>query len=278
LPHNNVADLQLAIAENQPVHARALLDAYLKAPYYFGDAVAKIGSPGGRDFKGAHKRNRFVIDEKAWERQALLGDPDVKPEIMNLQPGDVVELTEPEAITSKATYSRILNKHFRLIGLGLYTRAAERHLDVGLKPPEFSAGWEDRIRDPANKLLGDFYGNVKNLRVIGLPLTEAFITQNYRYYARNPEEINADDFARMAVLVDLRSSGGRQVSQVIETTIYLQRTVATERVARSSRGRAKGRAGVLALWQESAERGHELEGRMMQRAFKGIGRSSGGGR
>jgi hypothetical protein len=251
--------------------AETLIGIYLDKTKFLTSYMTKIGDgsayyPLWRT-QNEDRRTKAVTAEL----DELQADPDVKTELLSAVPGDVVNITERDEVFSKATLARILSQNIRLIGHAQFLDSVALREKARSGMPDFSDTWENKNADPDKKLVADFYGSVRNLRIVMLPPKETAALSK----SAIADQIDFDRLVRMAVLVDLRVSSARKgsppITRVVEVSVFPNHSAGRDLITRDVRSVGKkntpGTAAVLQLWRESAERAEYLESRMMRWAF-----------
>jgi hypothetical protein len=155
--------------------------------------------------------------------------------------------------------SKILNANLDVFAYSqsldsIAEREAER---TGM--PELSKTWQDDNSNPVNKLLGDYYGRVGNLRIIKLPVDESVLDTKGEII----DQIDLSRLVRMHVIADLRSSAGSPIRRTVEVLVYPRRfrnrdIIACETHELGDR-EASGANAVQRLWAASAARAIDLD-------------------
>jgi hypothetical protein len=265
-------DLRTALIDYPKVDAHQLIDAFLTHPYTFSDKVNKLAGKYP-DFAASRRKEQAVIETYTTELQQLLGDDQVNADLLAANIGDVIPLAEESVTLSKGTLDSILKKNIRAVALRHALSAVQRREQQRAQLPRFSETWNNSANNAKEKLVGDYYGNVRNPRVIILPADEEFLADNFTRYIGKIGDANAElrsqSFTRMALLVDVKSAtrraGEPPNTRVIEFSVYETRYSDHERITCSLRNYKTGVQAVLDLWDESAARHLALRTGMLYR-------------
>lgn len=264
----NPWDLWQALLDAPGQPAETLIGLYLERHKYLSSYMTEIGDGPAYDPQWRRRQARRRTQEVQSELDELVTREGVKPEILTATTGDVINLTERGVQISKATFTRLLNDNLRTLGCQQYLDSVVLREATRSRMPEFSDHWTSGAKGPAETVLGKHYGNVRNARIVFLPVDETLRATKYKL----AEQIDFSRLVRMAVLVDYRSSAARAgnapLTHVAEVTVYPNHSTYRDLITRETRGIKKtGEDAVVALWHESALRAYDLEVKMRRHAF-----------
>ncbi|MBC7707953.1 hypothetical protein H7Y63_01915 [Polaromonas sp.] len=217
--------------------------------------------------------SQLLLDKNSEELEALINDARLNPTVATLRFGEtaVVKGDGDNRMLKKADVGSLIESHLKLAAHRL--RIADETLTTG-KMPYLWAYWNKvKITGIADKLVGKFNGNVMDLRFTALPVDKAYFDQLVN---DDVSIIATDEAVRFAVAIDLKSSGKKPITNLIDVVLY--KRISKERgpsIVLSVRGRSKNEDPIEFLHLEAVLNGVALEIAALRHTFSAGGGSLG---
>lgn len=256
-------DLRQALLDAPDTPAGEIIADYLRDPSHLDDFVTTVaGKRAAYTIPDSRERDQRTVRTKQQLLEELLDRDDVRPELPTAATGAVIHLTSENEPLSQGRLSLILNANLDALTYSQWLDAVAKREVERTGMPELSKTWQNDRGNPIQRLLGDYYGRVSNLRIVKIPVDESVLRER----GETAEQIDLRRLVRMHVTVDLRSSAGGPIKRTVEVLIYPRRkeqggysrdliSVKTNELADRE---ASGANAVIRLWEASAARARAI--------------------
>jgi|GEM_PF-2573880 len=175
------------------------------------------------------------------EIMKLLQDEEVNPNVLGLQPGGSIGITEIDKIMPGNQFERVVEKHIQLLGRSLYGSLPE-HSASGV---DLHTTWYNPAQNVGARLRDKSLGALRNLRITWAPMTTEEI-QEYFKSNYDPRKHADEAVMKLVVAAEIKNAGIAKVIPVsVETVVSAQRMPkGKDRIVKITRGRVEGQDAV----------------------------------
>jgi len=272
LAYHSVAELRQAVTENPSLSSAEVCNLFLEQPQDFWKALtyaSKTETAQRLEAEAASRRQK--LEESAAQAQQselgeesveelenidfierLLNDPEVREEVLDVEPGGAVMITEPDRIISASKFDSLLAKHIELIGRALWENT-ERPNPNGLR----LVRWDES--DIGRVLRGGYEGNLRNVSITQLGVTEEELGQALNNYI--PEKIPAKSALRLLIEAEMKPTGKPAEPVHLTMLLLTRKSDQWDGLHKSMRGaRATGPATALRLRMQAQQTARFVKG------------------
>jgi hypothetical protein len=264
-------DLRQAIREHPGISAEMIYRTFFESPRQFGTATATFETlqqaaeqkQAARQAEQApalleqrRKEAAFAaLSPNEQERVKLLQDTEVNPAILELQPGDSINVTELDAIMPGRDFERVVEKHMQLLGRSLYA-SLDGHSTSGV---DLHTTWYNPTENVGARLRKGSLGALRNLRITWAPMSTEEIQGHFKSNY-NPRKHADEAVMKLIIAAEIKNSGIAEVLPVsIQTVLSAQRMPkGKDRITKHTSSRVEGQEVVESRWVDAETRALRL--------------------